>query len=95
MAVLSEKKLVGYLSQALELSREVLAKLATHGTERVDDALQDRYHDFLNQLAREREGDVHLQDESWNWILQGKTEYNHIRMYGRLAWINLQLLELL
>ncbi|MFN0058094.1 MAG: hypothetical protein ACKVX7_06520 [Planctomycetota bacterium] len=95
MTVLSEEKLVNYLSQVLELSRAVLAKIPSHGTAPVDDSVVDRYHEFVNQLSIERERDAHLQHESWNWILLGKTDYNNIQMYGRLAWINLQLLELL
>ena len=43
----------------------------------------------------ERENDSYLNDDSWNWIFESKADYNYIQLYGRLAWINLQLLELL
>jgi hypothetical protein len=95
MPVLSEEKLLGYLSQTLELSRDLLARIPRAGTKTVSEEFENRFLELVNSLRKEREQDAHLRDEAWNWILEGKSEYNHIQMYGRLAWINLQLLELL
>lgn len=95
MKVLSEEKLCAYLSQVLELSRDVLVNLPADGTKPASDEVLDRYHALINDLNDEREGVTYLSDEAWNWIWEGKPSYNLIHIYGRLAWINLQLLELL
>lgn len=95
MKVISEEKLCDYLGQVLLLSRDVLERIPQHGTEPVADDILDRFHSFVNLLNQERDNDSFLNDESWNWIWESKASYNAIQVYGRLAWINLQLLELL
>ncbi|MEE8142478.1 MAG: hypothetical protein V3T77_05215 [Planctomycetota bacterium] len=95
MNVLSEKKLCAFLERVLKLSNEVLERLPVEGTQRSSDALLDNYHVLVNDLGAERGQDSYLSDESWNWIWEDKPTTNHIQLYGRLAWINLQLLELL
>ena len=95
MNVLSEKKLCAYLERVLRLSTDILEKLPEEGTQRSSDGLLDNYHTLVNDLGAEREHDTYLSDESWNWIWEDKPTTNHIQLYGRLAWINLQLLELL
>ena len=95
MKVLSEEKLCGYLGTVLDLSREVLTILPEKGTYPVEDSILDSYHAIVTQLNEERDNDSFLNDDSWNWIWEGKPSYNPIQVYGRLAWINLQLLELL
>lgn len=95
MNVLSEEKLCGYLSRVLDLSQSVLGKLREEGAKPVDDTTLDQFHALINDLNEERSNDSFLNDPSWNWIWESKSEYNFIQIYGRLAWINLQLLELL
>ena len=36
-----------------------------------------------------------LGESVWDWIWQPAEGINYIQMYGRLAWINMQLLDLL
>lgn len=95
MAVLSEQKLCSYLSRVLQLSGSVLEHIQREGTQPVDDTTLDRFHTLINDLNQERQYNAFLADETWNWIWQSKGHYNYIQVYGRLAWINLQLLELL
>ncbi|MEM7168425.1 MAG: hypothetical protein AAF581_23465 [Planctomycetota bacterium] len=95
MTVLSEEKLCTYLGRVLNLSEHVLNNLHLRGTETVDDGTLDRFHTLVNDLNSERGSDEFLNDDSWNWIWDSKADYNYIQVYGRLAWINLQLLELL
>ncbi len=95
MSVISEQKLCAYLGRVLELSGELLAQIPAEGARTVSDALLDRYHTLVNNLSADREEDTYLNDASWNWIWEDKPTTNHIQLYGRLAWINLQLLELL
>ena len=95
MRVISEVKLCQYLTEVLELSREVVERIPDHGTSDVPSELVDRYLGLVNRLNADREQDTALSDDSWNWIWENKSSFNHIRLYGRLAWINLQLLELL
>lgn len=95
MQVLSEEKLVRYLAQVLELSAEVLPRLAEEGTRPAPEEIRERFDALISALAVERDNDSTLQDEQWNWIWQTRPEMNLIQVYGRLAWVNLQLLELL
>lgn len=95
MQVLSEEKLVRYLAQVLELSAEVLPRLAEEGTRAAPEDMRARFDALISALAVEKDNDSTLQDEQWNWIWQPRPEMNLIQVYGRLAWVNLQLLELL
>ena len=95
MKVLSEEKLIHYLGQILELSNDTLSRLNQPSTEPIDDETLDRFHLLVNALNEDRANDSFLDDVSWNWIFEGKPSYNYVQIYGRLAWINLQLLELL
>ena len=95
MKVLSEEKLCAYLTRVLDLSSEVVGLLPERGTQQVTDEHLDRFHEIVNHLNTERGNDSFLNDESWNWIWESKSTLNYIRLYGRLAWMNLQLLELL
>ena len=95
MRVISEKQLCSFLTRGLELSGDCLRRIPDKGTQTVEDDLLDRYHQFVNDLNAELANDPHLDDKDWNWIWEGKSGLNHIRLYGRLAWVNLQLLELL
>ena len=92
--VLSEEKIRTYREQVLTLSRQVLDHFEK-GAQSVDDETLDRFHSLINELNEDRSNDSFLNDTSWNWIFESKPDYNYIQIYGRLAWINLQLLELL
>ncbi len=95
MTVLSEEKLTDYLSRVLTLSRDVLGQIPAEGTQPVRDDLLDRYLELINGLLEDRSIDQRLSDDSWNWIFENRPTANHIKLYGRLAWINLQLHELI
>ncbi len=95
MPVLTESKICSFLTRVLDLSAEIVPLVPAKGTEEVSSELLDRYSTLINDLSKERENDSFLDGETWNWIWEGRSSYNHIRLYGRLAWINLQLLELL
>lgn len=93
--VLSEEKLITFLERVVALSGKVLPLLSSQGTEPPPAKLVKEYQSIVDDLAAERASDEQLRDDSWNWIFQPKQHENAIRLYGRLAWINLQLLELL
>ena len=95
MRVLSEEKLITYLERVVELSGKVLPLVSSRGTEPPPAQIIREYQSIVDDLAAERATDEQLQDDSWNWIFQPKQHENVIRLYGRLAWMNLQLLELL
>lgn len=95
MSVLSEEKLCKYLERTLDLSRAALERIPNEGTDPIPSELHDQYVELVNALIVEKENDPHLGEDGWNWIWQNKPEFNAIQLYGRLAWINLQLLELL
>jgi hypothetical protein len=95
MPVLPEERIVAYLERSLSLSQALLPSLLARGTEDAGGTKLEEYKRLLADLARERENDAYLSDESWDWIWKGKPSYNYLQLYGRLAWINLQLFDLL
>ncbi len=95
MKVISEDKLCKYMKCVLDLSNDILGKPEEKGTSAVDSANQEAFHKIIEDLMVERKSDATLSDERWDWIWECKPQYNYIQVYGRLAWINLQLLDLL
>lgn len=95
MPVLSEERVLGYLTRCVNLSQAVLPLLGAKGTYDADNEVLAEFAHLVGDLEDERVNDSHLDDESWHWIWKGKQSYNYLQIYGRLAWINLQLLDLL
>lgn len=95
MPVLSEEKLLTYLELTHGLSGRVLPLISECGTATPPDEIEAAFRRLVEDLSQERENDPALQDACWDWIFQPREDGNLIQLYGRLAWINLQLLELL
>ena len=95
MAVLSEEKVLDCLDRCLSLLKEILPVLQEKGTEEASGDPLESFKRFVEELAREKENDSYLSDESWDWIWKGKPSYNYLQLYGRLAWIHYQLFQLL
>ena len=95
MPVLPEDKILSCLDRCLNLSQALLPSLKAHGTDDVTGSDLENFQRFVRDLAAERENDSYLSDETWDWIWKGKPTYNYLQLYGRLAWINLQLFDLL
>ena len=95
MPVLPEERVISYLGRCLELSRELLPSLGRHGTEEVEGEGLQAFTRLIDELRAERENDSYLSDEAWDWIWKGRPSYNYLQLYGRLAWINQQLFDLL
>ncbi|HAK96725.1 MAG TPA: hypothetical protein DCM87_17460 [Planctomycetes bacterium] len=95
MPVLSEERVIAYLGRCLELCRALVPLLGAQGTREVSGDVREKFDQLVADLEGERIKDSYLDTESWNWIWKGKQSYNHLQVYGRLAWINLQLFDLL
>ena len=95
MSALPEERIGDALGRCLALSRTLLPSLLAKGTEQVDAAALAEFNRLIEDLGRDRESDEYLADDSWDWIWKGKPSYNYLQLYGRLAWINLQLFDLL
>ncbi len=95
MPVLPEERIVACLGRCLAMSQALLPSLPENGTEEATGKELEDFKHLISDLARERENDSYLSDESWDWIWKGKPSYNYLQLYGRLAWINLQLFDLL
>jgi len=54
-----------------------------------------RFRQLVGSIEAEKDNEASLHEECWNWIWNVNEGMNLIQLYGRLAWINLQLLELL
>ena len=95
MAVLPEDRVIAYLGRCLELSSALLPLLGAQGTRAISGDMREKFERLVADLEGERVKDSYLDTESWSWIWKGKQSYNHLQVYGRLAWINLQLFDLL
>ena len=95
MGILSEEKLLSLLRDTLSLSQDLLAEIPERGTAPTNDTLRDQYHSLVNGLMNARDDEEKLSDQSWNWIWEHRSDATPIQLYGRAAWINLQLLDLL
>ncbi len=95
MPVLPEDRVLGYLARCVKLSQALVPFLSAEGTSAVSAEVSAEFDRLISDLQEERAGDSRLGDESWNWIWKGKERYNYLQVYGRLAWVNLQLFGLL
>jgi hypothetical protein len=95
MRVVPEQVLLGLLDRCLKLSQEVLPLLPDRGSQPVPDELSLRFQEVLGDLHREKRHDSVLNDESWEWIWDRPPRMNHLQLYGRLAWLNYTLFDLL
>ena len=96
MTIIPEETLVRLLRSCLELSRRVLEQIETREAQAPAPAeLFDAYSELIRNLHAQKSHDTTLADQSWEWIWKVKPEITSIQMYGRLAWINYVLLDLL
>ncbi len=93
--MLSEEIILGALERCLQLSQAILPRLAGEGTSVASGEILDRYTALMQDLHREKRRESILSDESWEWIWDLKEKSNYLQIYGRLAWINYNLFDLL
>ncbi len=95
MQVIPEQVLLDLLARCIELSKELLPQMGSSGSQPVPESILGQYKELIDRLHQEKRHDSVLSDESWEWIWEAKEGLNHIQMYGRLAWLNYNLLDLL
>ena len=96
MKIIPESTLLGVLSSCLELSRLALDEIQEYGsTAGASDELAKGYSQLIATLHDEKRNDSTLADQTWEWIWEVKPDLSAIQIYGRLAWINYTLLDLL
>ncbi len=95
MSVLTEERLIQFLKETIDIEKDCLERIVSEGTRPVPPEILTRYRSLIQAIQSEKQNEPTLQDECWNWIWDIKEGMNLIQLYGRLAWLNLQLLELL
>lgn len=95
LSVLTEERLIQFMRETIELERECLDRIVQEGTRPAPEQVLKRFGQLVASIEAEKPNEASLQDECWNWIWNINEGMNLIQLYGRLAWINLQLLELL
>ena len=95
MSVLTEERLIQFMKETVQLQGICLDQLISAGTRPADEHLFARYSAFIASISAEKSREPILSEEVWNWIWNPSEGMNYIQMYGRLAWINMQLLDLL
>ena len=95
MRLIPENVLLGFLGDCIGLSAEILPRLQASGTSPVGPELLKKYHDLIAGLQGQKRADSVLCDESWEWIWEIREGMSYIQVYGRLAWLNYNLFDLL
>jgi hypothetical protein len=95
MRVMPEDVLLGYLERCLALSAEILPRIPKCGTKPAPVELAKRYEALILDLHKQKSRDSILSDESWEWIWEVREDMNLVQVYGRLAWLNYNLFDLL
>ena len=94
--VIPEETLIRLLGNCLELSQEALSLIASSkATVPLPKELHDQYAALIRELHNQKRHDTILADESWEWIWEIKPNINSIQLYGRLGWLNYNLIDLL
>ena len=62
---------------------------------RADETIVTQYNNLVSEIHALRKGDTYLEDKAWDWIWKGKDEYTCVQIYGRIAWINYEFLNML
>jgi len=95
LSVLTEERLIQFMRETIELERDCLDRIIQEGTRPAPEQVLKRFRHLVGSLEAEKDNEASLHEECWNWIWNVNEGMNLIQLYGRLAWINLQLLELL
>jgi hypothetical protein len=95
MRVVPEEVLLDLLGRCLKLSLELHPHLSNDGSAPAAPALVQRHRELVDELHRQKRHDSVLSDESWEWIWETPESVNHFQLYGRLAWLNYSLFNLL
>ncbi len=95
MRVMPEDVVLELLGRCVGLSGEILPFIRAHGTEPVPAPVAGRFAALVKDIHGQKRSDSILSDESWEWIWEVKAGMNHLQMYGRLAWLNYNLFDLL
>jgi hypothetical protein len=96
VAVIPEKDLVGLLDNCLRLSSKALAEFQNGDVkEPASLELVEEFSGFIKALHDEKKHDSVLADQSWEWIWKVTKDMKAIQIYGRLAWVNYNLVDFL
>lgn len=95
-AVIPEDNLLGLLDECLKLSTRALEEFGNGKANAAASAdLVEDFSNFIKSLHDQKKHDSVLADESWEWIWKVTREMKAIQIYGRLAWVNYNLVDLL
>lgn len=96
MSVIPEEKLLDLLDTCLSLSQRSLKEIrGARATTTSSPELVQSYARFVEELHAQKSRDTILADESWEWIWMVKETMTPIQIYGRLAFVNYGLIDLL
>ncbi len=95
MRIIPEDVLLGFLERCIAMSAEVLPLIPSKGTKPVSEDLLGRYRALIDGIQGQKRADSVLCDESWEWIWEVREGMNHLQLYGRIAWLNYNLFDLL
>lgn len=96
MTVIPEDTLLDFFENCLSLSNRALNEFRDAEADRpASPELVKDYAELIQRLHSEKRHDSILADETWEWIWRANADMKAIQIYGRLAWMNYNLVDLL
>jgi hypothetical protein len=95
MRLFPEDLLLDILRRTIALSAEILPLLSGDGAAPIHAPIREKYSALLADIHGQKRNESILSDESWEWIWEVREDLNGFQMYGRLAWLNYNLFDLL
>ena len=96
MSVIPEEKLLDLLDSCLSLSQRSLAEIrSSEASTAASPELVQSFAKLVTEIHGQKAQDTVLADESWEWIWKVKESMTPIQIYGRLAFVNYNLIDLL
>ena len=94
--MLAPKEITELLTVAVKQMQALLPSLVQEADVNISAPLLDRYREFLEKLKHCKSHETYLEEDAgWDWIWDDQANYTYMQLYGRLAWINMQLLNML
>ena len=94
--MIPEDTLLDFFENCLSLSNRALNEFRDAEADRpASPELVKDYAELIQRLHSEKRHDSILADETWEWIWRANADMKAIQIYGRLAWMNYNLVDLL
>lgn len=94
--MIAEEKILHILEGCLRISQGALEEVrAGRGAREAGEELRGDFERLIQEIHAEKRNDSVLADQTWEWIWKLRPDISPLQIYGRVAWINYTILDLL